>query len=160
GEQRHRGAQPAHANPQLMYAVGIVVEQCRFGAEDLLETGAADRLEGLPRAHAGHERDKRCLDRRAQRIVDELVAALRFALQRELRRRPLGELARNREQPGLVAALELELYFAQRRRALASVDLATIDCEHDRLRAIHQWIGRAPHASLEQWFEPSSQLVA
>ena len=69
-----------------MHAFGISLEQRRLVADDLLQAGAADDLESVARAGAGNEIDRRGFHRRALLAVEQLIAAFRLALERELGR--------------------------------------------------------------------------
>src|SRR5262249_61416711 len=155
----HRSPQSTQADPHLMHALGSALEQRRLVVDDLPEAGAANRAEAIARAHAGDDVHRRGLDRLVARIDDQLVAALRFALERELGGERGGKLTGDSEQLGCVAALELELDLAQRRRAGTSVDLAPVDGQCDGPRVVGERIGRALHPWFELWPPPPPALA-
>jgi hypothetical protein len=115
GEQRERCAQPAQAHPHLMHALGITLEQRGRVADDLPQTGAADGLEAVACADTGNEINPLGRHRRIPLVVEQLVAALRFAPELEPGRNRLHQLACNVEEIRLAPSLELELDFTQRR---------------------------------------------
>src|SRR4029077_6456881 len=106
----------------LMHAFEIAFEKGRLIADDLPEAGATDDLESLARAGGGGQVNGHGLYRPVQPIVDELVTAFGFTLDRKMGGNCPGELARNIEQLCNRPALELELHLAQRRRTVASID--------------------------------------
>src|SRR5207253_1990866 len=70
------------------------------------------------------------------------------------------ELARDVEQLRLIPALELELDFAQRRRAGAGIDPALIDRERDSARAVGQGVNGSRHPGFEHRLELPAELGA
>ena len=79
GKQRHRCAQAAEAYTHLMNALGIAPEHGRLVADDLPEAGNTNRPESVARNCIKLKVDRRSLDRRILRAIDEFVSALRFA---------------------------------------------------------------------------------
>src|SRR5262249_20248129 len=126
---------------------------------DLLQAGTTDRLARIARTGAADKGDRRSLDRRAKRVREQLIAALGLALERNVGRQCLRETARNFEQLRPIAALELELDFAQWGRAASRIDLAVVDGERDRARAIGQRIDRTLDARLEHRLELAPKLA-
>ena len=71
----------------------------------------------------------------------------------------MGELARDLEQLGLVAALELEFDLAQRPRVAAAGDLALVQGQCDVAVSAAERIGRPPHPRLEHRLELPAKLA-
>src|SRR5260221_14483612 len=132
-----------------MHRLGITLDQGRLVADDLPEAGTADDLERVAAASPSGDIALHRLDRRGLFTVHELIAALRFALERELRRRKrLGELARDVEQIRQLPALKLELDLAERRRASSCMDRAPIERQGDCPLVVCQRVDLPAHASL------------
>src|SRR5262249_57955982 len=85
--------------------------------------------------------------------IHELVAALRFALERELHRKRASELARDVEQIRHLPALKLELDLAERRRASSCTDRAPIERQCDCPPVVSDGVHRPVHARFEQRLE-------
>src|SRR5260370_4701942 len=101
-----------------MHRLGIRALRRGLVGGDLPEAGTGAYVGRVAAAGPGGDLDLRRVDRRGLFTVHELIAALRFALERELRRRKrMGERARDVEQIRQLPALKLELDLAERHRA-------------------------------------------
>src|SRR3954467_13583389 len=117
-----------------MHALGITLEQRGPVADDLPQTGAGDGLETVAGAGTGNEINPLGRHRRIPLVIEQLVAALRFAPELEPGRNRLHQLACNFEKLRLASSLELKLDFAQRRRTVSGGDRAAVDRELDLAR--------------------------
>src|SRR5262245_32806083 len=112
GKQRHRRAQPPQPNPYLVHALRISRKQRRLVVEHRLEACKPDGLEGIAGACSRREITGGGLYRRGISAFEQLVSAFGLALERELGRKRMGQLARDLEQLGLITSFELELDLA------------------------------------------------
>jgi hypothetical protein len=160
GEQGDGRAQPPQSDPHLVHAFGIACEQGGLVANHLLKAGKPDGLETVAGGCSEREIDRDGFHRRVVVTCEHLVPAFRLALECNLSRKRLGELACDLEQIGLVAALELELDLAQRPGVAAGCDLSLVQRQCDLAGSIAERIGRPPHPRLEHRLELPTKLIA
>src|SRR5262249_57649765 len=78
-----------------MHALSITLNEGWLIVDDLLQTGETDDLESVARACSGAQIDGGGLDRQFLLVVDDFVAAFRFAFDCNAGRKRLNNLTRN-----------------------------------------------------------------
>jgi hypothetical protein len=105
----------------------------------------------------GTREQSRWQHRPARRRADS--RALPYA-HRQLGRKRTRDLARDGEQVGLAAALQLHLDLAQRQRGAAGLDAAAVERQSDGTGPANEGVERPPHARFEDRPELAAKLLA
>src|SRR6267154_2995340 len=142
-----------------MKPLGISSPQWSSVGAKLMKARTRDRLEGRVRASFGGEVEQKCLDRSRCFADQQLVAAVRLALNDQHSWHVFGKLMCQPEQCGRLTALKLKFDFIKTRRSAARLDSPFIDAQLDIAVVIADRVDSPAHPRFEDRFQGSANLL-
>src|SRR6266481_2663992 len=128
-----------------------------IGAE-LMKARAFDRLEGGHCALFGGDFDRKCLDWSRCHAGEQLITAVRLALNAQRSGHVFGKLMCQPEQCGRLAVLKLKFDFIKTRRPAARLDSPFIDAQLDVAVVISDRVNSPAHPRFEDRLQGSADL--
>src|ERR1043166_7358388 len=142
-------------------AFRLIAHAClrQLVANELAQAGVRDQAEGVRAARPPGELEFREFDRRGRSARDQVIAALRLALDLKPRRLACSQPACQREQFRRLAALKLDFHLGQRRGAASGFDAPPVEGELDGGTTIPEPVGGAVHCGAEHRLEPRAYQI-